>query len=241
MTLDDAIDRLGRISILAAASRQQLAALAAASSWRQVNDGEEIISHLATETHIYFVSEGALRVKLEPLPGRGVEIRIIEAGQHVGEIAALAGAPRSVTVTAEGAGLLAKCPAEAFFTVAEENGAIGLAVAASLARMVISLTDRLFQTAALEVRFRIYAEILRLAKSAEPSPDGFLIRKAPTHDMIAKTVGTHREAVTKEYRHLADERILRQNRRELVILDLEKLRDLVRKHAGLTASQIVDW
>lgn len=242
MTPEEAVGRLSRITILADASLDQLHALSSSVTWRSVKAGEEVISHLSRDQHVYFVCDGVFRVRLEPVAGRGVQIRHLHAGQHFGEIAPLAQAPRSVTVSADTEGLVAECPVETFCALVRENGAVGLAVAANLARYVISLTDRLFETAALEVRFRIYAEVLRIAKSGQETCEGLTIHDAPTHDMIAQSVGTHREAVTKEFRYLTDENILRQNRRrELVVLDLDKLRDLIRKHAGLTASQVVDW
>lgn len=160
-------------------------------------------------------------------------------GEHFGELAALAEAPRSVTVTAETQGVIARCPPEAFKAFILESGAPAYALAVTLARTIVSLTDRLFE-ASLEVRLRICAQLLRLLKSGEPTDGGIVIRNAPTHAKIGEAAGTNREAVTKEFSHLAALGILRQNKREL-ILDAEKLRELVRRQAGLTASQLVDW
>ena len=112
MKAQESQDRLSRIAILAAATPEQLGRLAAACTWRTVSPGEEVISHLASETDVYFISEGAFRVRLEPITDRAVEIRVLEAGQHFGEIAALAKSPRSVTVTADTRGLIAHCPAD---------------------------------------------------------------------------------------------------------------------------------
>jgi CRP/FNR family transcriptional regulator, cyclic AMP receptor protein len=106
---------------------------------------------------------------------------------------------------------------------------------------VVSLTDRVFELAALEVRFRIYAELLRLASGGELTNEGLLIRSAPTHEAIAATVGAQREAITRELRTLASEGLLRQTKREMLILDIERLRELVRRRAGHTTSEAVDW
>jgi hypothetical protein len=145
----------------------------------------------------------------------------------------------TVSVSADGDGLLAAYPDDAFEQLLRENGAAALAVARVLARLTVSLTDRLFETAALEVRFRIQSELLRLAKGREQTPAG--IDPAPTHQKIAAAVGAHREAVTKEFRELTAENILRQKGRQLVILDIQRLRQHLQKYAGLTASLVVDW
>jgi len=241
MDPQDALARLRRITIFQEAAEATLVGLASQLVWRELKAGETLISHLSDDRCVYFISEGMFRAKIEPAPGRGVQIRQLHPGDHVGEIAILAQAPRSVTVSADTDGLVAQCPGETLVKLMEDDGAIAVRVAAALSRYVITLTDRLFEASALGVRFRIYAELLRLAKKAEPTPEGLLIRDAPTHDMIAQSVGTHREAVTKEFGQLAEAKILRQKRRELILLDIEKLRQLVRDHAGLTASQLVDW
>ncbi len=241
MDHEDAVAHLRKIGILGEASPEQLHRLATLATWRRTRAGEEIISHLSAERDVFFICEGAFRVRLEPMPGRGLEIRLLRPGQHFGDLALLADAPRTVSVSAAGDGLLAACPDDAFKQLLRENGIVALAVARVLARLTVSLTDRLFETAALEVRFRIQSELLRLAKDGEQTPAGIVINPAPTHQRIATAVGTHREAVTKEFGELTADNILKQKGRQLVILDIKRLRQLLQKHAGLTASLVVDW
>ncbi len=241
MHIDKALEHLQRIAILASVDVERLRCLAGDLIWRNVAPNEEIISLLSADTHVYFIAEGEFRVRLAPLPGRGVLIRQLHPGQCFGEIAVLAQGPRSASVSAQTAGLIAQCPADVFCQLLREDGSVGLAVAARLARNVVSLTDRLYETAALEVRFRIHAEVLRLAKTAEETAEGLVIHNAPTHSAIAQSVGTHREAVTKEFGFLTEQAVLRQTGRQLRIVDLEKLRELIRKNTGLLASQFVDW
>lgn len=241
MDQDDAIVCLRKVHILAEASPEQLQRLSALAAWRRTKAGEEIIHHLSAERDVFFICDGAFRAHLEPLPGRGLEVRRLRPGQHFGDLALLAHAPRTVSVSADSDGLLAVCPDDAFEQLLRENGAVALAVARVLARLTVSLTDRLFETAALEVRFRIQSELLRLAKGGDQTPAGIVIKPAPTHQRIATAVGTYREAVTKEFGELAADNILKQKGRQLVILDIKRLRQLLQKHAGLTASLVVDW
>src|SRR5690606_37865976 len=123
--------------------------------WRQVAPGEALINHLAMDRAIYFIAEGVFRARIEPSPGRSVQIRQLHPGDHVGEIAVLAQSPRSVSVIAETQGLVAQCPAESLLAIMHADASVTVRMATALARYVISLTDRLFETAALEVRFRI--------------------------------------------------------------------------------------
>jgi CRP/FNR family transcriptional regulator, cyclic AMP receptor protein len=232
---------LRKVRILAALSDADLDVLAAAVTWRKVHAGEQVVSHLDSGTEVFFAAEGAFRARLETAIGRQVAIRQLPEGSHFGEIAALMHTPRSLAISADTDGLLAECPADAFLALMTRNGDFATAIAAHLARTVVSLTDRVFELAALEVRFRIYAELLRLAASGEQTGEGLLIRNAPTHEEIAAAVGAQREAVTRELRALASEGLLRQTKRELLLLDIERLRELVRRRAGHTTSEAVDW
>jgi CRP/FNR family transcriptional regulator, cyclic AMP receptor protein len=144
---------------------------------------------------------------------------------------------------AETNGEVAVCPASAFQDLLGRNAAFAERIAVSLARTVVLLTDRLFELAVLEVRFRLYSELLRLARGGEATPDGVIIRDAPTHEKLAGIIGAQREAVTREFSYLTEEGVLRQGKgkREFVIVDLDRLRDMVQKRAGVTATQLVDW
>ena len=86
-----------------------------------------------------------------------------------------------------------------------------------------------------------HGELLAVVRGGEQTPEGVLIRKAPTHEMIAAAIGAQREAVNRELRYLAGEGVIKQNRREIVVLNMERLREMVQKRAGLTATQVVDW
>lgn len=241
--MDDAQTRsqLRQVRILSPLGDDEIEALARAVSWREVKAGEEVVSHLAEGAEIFFVLEGRFEVRLLSPIGRHVLLRQLQCGSHFGELAALTGSPRSVSVSAETDGLIGECPREAFVAAMDANGVFARHVAAELARTVVHLTDKVFELAALEVRFRIYAELLRLARAGVATNEGVAIADAPTHEALAAAVGTQREAVTRELRALAAEGLLRQDRREIVIRDLERLRDLVRRRGGLTASQVVDW
>jgi CRP-like cAMP-binding protein len=241
MDLDEQCRLLKVVTILSSLPVLELRQLAESVHWREVADGEEIIPHLNVSTQVYFVARGFFRAEMTTAYGRTVAIRRLKAGAHFGEIATLTGAPRSVRIVADGDGLLAACPAPVFLELMRSNPDVAREIAAALARNVVSLTDRLFELAALEVRFRVYAELLRLARGGARIDGGVVIRDAPTHEMIAAAIGAQREAVTREFRHLVAEGVLKQGRREITILELERLRQLVRQRAGPTATQLEDW
>jgi CRP-like cAMP-binding protein len=239
--MENARDQLRKVRILATLTDADLDKLAPQLTWRRVACREEVVSHLDTGGQVYFAVEGAFSATLESAVGRKVTIRQLQAGSHFGEIAALSNTPRSLAITAETDGLLAECPAEALIELMLGNGTFATAVARHLSLTVVSLTDRVFELAALEVRFRIYAELLRLAAHGEQTAEGVLVKNAPTHDAIAATTGTQREAVTREMRFLANAGVVKQSKRELLILDIGRLRDQLHRRAGATTSEAIDW
>ncbi|MGQ0533223.1 MAG: Crp/Fnr family transcriptional regulator [Caulobacteraceae bacterium] len=232
---------LRSVAVLARLPDGDLERLARDSKCVAVKKGDELLSHLTTSTQVYFLIRGAFRAQMTTAYGKTVAIRKLHAGAHIGEIAALTGSPRSVSVVAETDGLIVESSAEAFRSLMQRNAVFAEEIAASLARNVVLLTDRLFELAALEVRFRLYAELLRLARHGEANDGGILIKDAPTHEMIAAAIGAQREAVTREMRVLSTESLVTQSKREILILDVEKLQEMVRRRAGVTATQILDW
>jgi CRP-like cAMP-binding protein len=234
-------ERLRTVGILAALSDEDLDRLAGSLKWTRASRDEAIVSHLDRTDSVYFIISGTCRVKLTAASGRGVALRRMSAGAHFGEIAAITAAPRTVDVIAETDCVLAECPRDAFTGLMQTNAAFAQAVAAALARTVVSLTERVFEFAALEVRYRLYAELLRLAKTSEATPEGALIRDMPTHETLAVSIGSQREAVTREFAILTAEGLVRQDKRTLLIPDVEALRALIQRRTGVAVSHLVDW
>jgi CRP-like cAMP-binding protein len=239
--LETARERLRDVRILSVVETPSLDVLARKLIWRRVRMGDEVVSHLDRGTQVFFAIEGTFNAKLQTAFGRQVAIRQLLPGSHFGEIAALTHTPRSLGIVAETDGLIAECPAEVFLDLMGRSGAFATTVAAHLARNVVALTDRVFELAALEMRFRVYAELLRLAATGEQVDEGTLIRQAPTHEAIAATVGAQREAVNRELRALATNGVIQQARREILILDVDWLRGELRRRAGATTSDAVNW
>jgi CRP/FNR family transcriptional regulator, cyclic AMP receptor protein len=234
-------DDLRKVKVLADLPDADLEALLGAVKWRHVRAGEQVVSHLEESKDVFFAAKGAFRARLETTKGRPVAIRQLPEGSHFGEIAALMNTPRSLAIFADTDGLLAECPADAFLALMARNGSFATEIASYLGRTVVALTDRVFELAVLEVRFRIYTELLRLAAGCEHTKEGVLIRNAPTHEAIASAVGAQREAVTRELGMLANEGLVRQTGRELLILNIERLREIVLRRAGPMTSIAVDW
>ena len=100
-------------------------------------------------------------------------------------------------------------------------GAVLLVWWRRLGAEVRRLTERVFELSALNVRARLHCELLRMARTS--ASQKLTVNPAPTHAELANRIGTHREAVTREMRILAELNIIRNGRRSLEFLDLPGL------------------
>jgi len=192
--------------------------------------GRTIFSVGAHATDVMFVVEGEVQVLLYSNNGREVSVRDLGPGSILGELAALDGKPRSASVVAASDVRLRMMTREDFMACVESSPVAALWLARRLALEVRRLTERVFELSALNVQARLHCELLRMARG-----DGAVatrIPRAPTHAELANRIGTHREAVTREMRSLAQMNIIRNHRRSLEFLDIPELERAVFRAVG---------
>jgi len=98
-----------------------------------------------------------------------------------------------------------------------------------LAARVRVLDNRVLEYSSLNVRQRVYSELLRLAR---PDGDGGrrgLISPPPIQADIAARVSTHREAVVREMKRLERDGLLERRRGALVLTDVPNLMQQLEK------------
>lgn len=194
--------------------------------------GQIVIGHQDETSDVFVVLEGNLRVELASLNGREIILADAGPGDLFGEFAALDDQPRSATVTAVSAVILASIPGAAFRATVLGDPVSADWIAQRLVRHIRLLTERIFELNALAVRSRLHCELLRLCLGAGIADNRAFISPAPTHVQFASRIGTHREAVTREFQYLQKQDIVIQQGRELRVNDVEKLAEIVRAAAG---------
>lgn len=194
--------------------------------------GRTLFSQGDASTSAYIVREGSLQVMLFSIDGREIILREIASGQIFGELAALDGQARSATIVALSDCVLASFPAETFCTAINEVPGAWQWLARRLSGQVRDLTSRLLDRNALRVGSRLHCELLRRCREVSADEDVVYLQPAPTHAQMAAYIGTHREAVTREMRHLVERGILRQQGRCIVVKDTRALAKLVQETVG---------
>ncbi|MFZ5784106.1 MAG: Crp/Fnr family transcriptional regulator [Pseudomonadota bacterium] len=200
-----------------------LARVAAACSIRTYEKNAHILSEQEPTTDVFFVLSGTVRFSSHAPTGREVIYSEISSGSLFGEFAAVDGRPRSSDAVAITECRLARMPSAAFVDLLKREGSVAFRLIELLVGKVRLASERVYEASALAVRDRLRRELLRLAGSG--ARNGIEINPAPTHYEIAARIGSHREAVTRELDRLEAAGILDVSRRQLRILDLERLRE----------------
>ncbi len=191
--------------------------------------GQTLMAQGSVADEVYLIRSGLVRVSANSLNGRDIFLRELGPGRLIGEIAALRGEPRLANVVALQPCLLAAMPAPAFRQLVRDAPDLGYWLALQLAARVRHLTEKSTELAAMPVVGRLVSELLRLADAAPRTGDACRITGFPTHAELAARIGSHREAITRELRRLADDGLIAQHGRRLEIMSLARLHNLVQR------------
>ncbi|MGE3692615.1 MAG: Crp/Fnr family transcriptional regulator [Novosphingobium sp.] len=194
--------------------------------------GQIVMGHQDSGSDVFAILEGSVRVELHSLNGKDIILADLGPDELFGEFAAIDGEPRSASVTATSASLLARIPGDAFRSAVLGNPETAEWIARRLVTRIRLLTERIFELNSLAVRSRLHCELLRLCLEAGVSENRAEITPVPTHAELASRIGTHREAVTRELKYLKQTGVVDQKDRSLAVADVSQLTDIVRAASG---------
>jgi CRP-like cAMP-binding protein len=147
----------------------------------------------------------------------------MESGGFFGELAAIDGKPRSAGVLALTDAVMAAMPGPVFLETLRDHPDVSMRVLKLLAARVRALDNRVLEYSSLNVRQRVYAELLRLARPLDHDGRSAVISPPPTHADVAARVSTHREGVAREMKRLERDGLLQRRRGALVLTDVPNL------------------
>ena len=224
-------DTLAGIPLFRSLDAAELAALSARCLWRRVEAGQWIIDHEDDGTDVFFVVAGLVRVTIRAISGRTVILRDIPAGEFFGEMAAIDGKARSAGIVAVTGATVARMSAALFRECIHRHPDICDQVLRLLVGEVRKLATRVNEFNTLDVRHRIYAELLRLGRADGQGETIAVVSPPPPHADLAARVGTRREAVSRTLSELERDGLLEKRRGALVLLDTQALRERIRQAA----------
>jgi CRP/FNR family transcriptional regulator, cyclic AMP receptor protein len=202
-------------------------------TWRRASHNSWIIDYQDPSNDMFFVVSGTVRVKIQSVSGREILLTEISAGGCFGEIAAIDNQPRSSGIMAVTDVTIARMPAPVFRAAVHAHPDVCDQVLALIAGQVRMLTNRVNEFTTLDVRHRIYSELLRLSRPEAARAKERVISPPPVHADIAARVSTRREAVAREFKALEREGLMERRRGAIVLTDPGQLQRSIEKATEL--------
>jgi CRP-like cAMP-binding protein len=171
----------------------------------------------------YLLTQGKAHALLYSLEGQIVLLCEYSPGDLFGALGELDPTPEEAETIAVEASHSFILKSADLVALAESYGCIGLALSRLLLRQLRRATSRIYERAAISAVGRVYAELLRLARSAP----GLAIRPAPVLSELAVRVSTTRETVSRAVSALERRGIVRREGGSLTVVAPQRLEELI--------------
>ena len=186
-------------------------------TWRKLDEEQVVVDFEDTSNDVYFLITGEVRILVRTPGGKEVILTDMHSGQYFGELSAIDGTPRSANVTA-----LTKCEmcimsGPVFREIIFLSKILCDKVLHLLAGRVRDLNARVIEHTVLDVRHRLYAELLRRSQPRAGNPSERIVTPPPFHHVLAGRVGCRREQVTRELSNMTGEGLTEKTRGGLVL------------------------
>ena len=201
------------------------------ASKRRFAEGALVLDFEDASSDVYFIVSGEVRVVIRTPNGKEMLLADLGAGEFFGESAAIDGSVRSANVTATTNTEMIIIPSAAFLETLYSNRAVCERVLRILTHRIRDLNERLFQRNVLDVRHRLYADLIRLSRPRGGHPEQRVLSPPPPHQDLAARIGCRREQVSRELTAMEDDGLTEKTRGGLVIL---RPKDMIRRVAAAT-------
>lgn len=190
---------------------------------RSFQSGEILVDFDDTSSDIFFLISGDVRVLIRTRSGKEVILGEMRTGGVFGELAALDGIRRSANVTALTRGEVCTMAAATFREVVFATPIVAERLFRLLTGRIRELDARIMEHAVLDLRHRLYSELLRLSIPRSGHATERVVTPPPYHHVLAARIGCRREQVTREFTTLDGEGLIERTRGALVLKKPELL------------------
>lgn len=190
--------------------------------WLRTSSGAWLVDQSAHDRDVYFIMSGHLRAVLN-MARQDLIFNEMHAGSIFGEMAAIDGAPRAASVFAVTDSVVAKMPGPVFVETMFSHRPLAEAVVSMLIQRLRAMSGRVGELGALNVRARVHAELLRLARPDRDDPKRAIIVTPPNQSELAARINTRRETVSREINAMERSGLIERRRGAIVITDAIRL------------------
>ncbi|WP_026423712.1 Crp/Fnr family transcriptional regulator [Actinokineospora inagensis] len=200
----------------------------------RVRDGDRVLRAGDPATHVYLLLLGWFKVHANRPSGDEALIAVRSGGDLVGELAAFEGGPRTVSVRADGPGVVRRIEREDFLAFLTHHGGALRAVLRAVSAKHRWATRRLTEFAGHPVERRVACVLAELIEKDPRHPGGAAIPVRLSQAELAALSGTSVPSVQRVLRRFRTEGLVETRYRQVVVVDVPG----VARAAG--AEQLVD-
>lgn len=224
-------EHLGRFPLLAALDEGDLQRLAGRLQQRTVRARQPVFLQGEVGHELFLLLSGAIRIVAEGAEGREITLALLTDGNFFGDMALLDGHPRSASAIAlEDCEILVLRQSD-LFEVLERSPASVRRLLAFLSERLRRANERIHDLSLLTVRQRLAGVLRDVAiREGESAEDGILLPASINHRVLAETLSTSRETVSREIAELRARGLVAQVGRRIRVLDAEGLKGLIEGH-----------
>ena len=204
-------------------SEQQCVEIAQKCETVKADQGKLLMVHGDRTTDVYFLVSGSVIGQLIAENGREILFTEIAHGGYFGELAALDGLPRSITISANTPCVLAKISRSEFLGTLHAFPQVAINLATNLGSRLRDMNERVFGLVVHDVETRVRIRLMQLAQTQEQLVDGGIITDTPTHEGMANFVGSNREAVSRAFARLTKSGAIATARKQVEIKNVSQL------------------
>ncbi len=189
--------------------------------WKKFDPNEILLDFDDPSTDVYFLISGDVRILMRTAAGKEVILNEMRGGQIFGELAAIDGVKRSANVTALTRGEVCIMPAAIFREMLFHAPVVAERMFRILSGRVRELNARLVEHTVLDLRHRLYSELLRMSVLRHGHDGQKVVTPPPYHHVLAGRIGCRREQVTREFSAMTQEGLIERTRGALILMKPE--------------------
>jgi CRP-like cAMP-binding protein len=220
----DPVETLRRVPFFAVLPLDELRALAAHCVVRRLRRDEMLFAEGDPCEGLFVVQAGAVKQFKMAETGREQVLVTERAGSTVGELALFDGGSFPASAAAVEESTVLYLPKREFLDLCRHNSGVAFAVIRSLASRSRYLTSLVEELSLKEVSHRL-ARFLRdrALWYGVRTRRGIEFPLEETNQEIGAEIGTVRDLVSRNLRRLVDRRIIKMERRKVIVLDMPEL------------------
>ncbi len=191
--------------------------------------GETILAKGAPIECVYFIVDGRVKESTYTRSGKEIVFNTLVQGDCFGIMSPLRDeGSKSDYIACTHTELFAVWVSE-FARLMRTQASVSVSVLDEVSRVAHKFSDKLYEIRAMDVSTRTRAELLRHAVSDTDAQDSSYVEfdYLPTHEEIANTIFTHREAVTREISKLKRDGVIVKTAKNRLVANVGALAKMV--------------